>query len=430
MEELGEAEVKAAEETAEDFGEELLFAENGEDISDGGSAEAEKTADPDMSSGAGDDGITLSFGEDAEEEPQEEKISEAAVYVNKVKQTLQDYQDAQKQKTRLVNEVKQCEKAVAGNEKVVADTIASAIKKRKEEIAASYDKELSDIQDNIDGTKAERQKAKTNAIAARIQTETAPISQENQELEGQIEQKYKENKVPVICRSPLVSGIFFPAGLKDWITAAIAAVFFIFLLPLFIILGMEGHPLGLAVILSIYLFAIFGIYLYLLHHVMLKNRPINEQVNEIRKTIRSNNKSKQAISSRIKKSQDESLYHLEEFDDEIVRLQGQMEETVNQRQAALDLFESDVRHQITAEITAEKKEESDAVEQRLEDARKAQMTLDNEITSMETTIREEYEPLFGQDLLHRNKLDSLAQFCEEHADLSVEEAISQYRTSR
>ena len=112
----------------------------------------------------------------------------------------------------------------------------------------------------------------------------------------------------------------------------------------------------------------------------------------------------------------------------INRLQGQMEETVNQRQATLDLFESEVWHQITAEVTAEKQEATQAVEQRLEDARKAQMTLDNEIEAMETTIREEYEPLFGKDLLHRSKLDSLSQFCEEHADLSVEEAVGQYRS--
>ena len=390
--------------------------------------DAQKAFSTDEFTASGEEDIQLNFESTEEPEAREEAVSESAIYVNKAKQLLQDYQDAQKQKTRLVNEVKQCEKSVASNEKIVADSIAIAIKKRKEEISSSYDKELSGIQDNIDATKAERQKAKNNAIAMRIQNETAPINQENQELEGQIEQKFRENKVPAICRSQGFLALFSPHNLKDWISCAIAAVLFVFLIPLFIILAMTEHPLGLAIILFIYLVVIGGLYLYILHKFVIKNTGTLEEVNELRSTIRNNNKSKQAISNRIKKSQDEALYHLEEYDNEINRLQGQMEETVNQRQAALDLFESDVRHQITAEVTAEKEEATQAVEQRLEDARKAQMTLDNEIEAMETTIREEYEPLFGKDLLHRSKLDSLSQFCEEHADLSVEEAVGQYRS--
>ena len=56
----------------------------------------------------------------------------------------------------------------------------SFFKKKKEEIAATYDRELSQYQDQIDVCKTERAKAKANAIAQRIQVETAPLSQQNQ----------------------------------------------------------------------------------------------------------------------------------------------------------------------------------------------------------------------------------------------------------
>ena len=398
-------------------------------------AESEKAAEEFSADefAAEDEKIELNF-DGGEEQPAggaaEEKISATATYVYKAKQMLQDYQDGQKQKTRLASEVKQCEKSVANNEKSVADSVATAIKKRKEDIASSYDKELAGIQDNIDAAKAERQKARNNAVAQRIQRETAPLSQENQELEGQIEEKYRENKVPAICRSQVITGMFFPKHLKNWIIDAVAAVILLFLIPLFIILGMSNHPVGLTFVLFIYVGVLFCCYLYILHHFMLKNTGVNAEVEELRKQIHANDKSIQSISNKIKKSQDEEGYHLEEYDNEIARLQGQMEETVNQRQVALDQFENEVRHQITADVTAAKQEETAAAEQHLEDARKAQVTMDNELSSMEAVIRDEYEPLFGKEMLHRSKLDALAQFCEEHPELTIEEALAQFKNSR
>ena len=278
--------------------------------------------------------------------------------------------------------------------------------------------------------KVERQKAKANAIAQRIQRETAPISQSNQELEEQIEMKYRENKVPFLARSQAISGLFIRKSLKDWIFTLVFAAVMLFLIPLFIILGMAAHPVGLAFVMFVYMLVIFGLYLYLLNHCFIKYSGINDEVDELRRQIRANDKTKQSISSRIKKDENEEGYHLEEYDNEIARLQGQMEETINQRQAALDQFESEMRSQIAADVTAEKQEETAAVEKRLEDARKAQVTLDNELAAMEAVIREEYEPIFGKDLLHKNKLDSLAQFCEDHPDLTTEEAVAQFRNTR
>ena len=126
--------------------------------------------------------------------------SELIKTVNRAKQLLNDLDEAEKDKTRLTGELKQSEKAYSSMEKSVAEGITTALKKKKEEIAATYDRELSQYQDQIDVCKTERAKAKANAIAQRIQVETAPLNQQNQQLEAQIELKFKENKVPVVCK--------------------------------------------------------------------------------------------------------------------------------------------------------------------------------------------------------------------------------------
>ena len=282
--------------------------------------------------------------------------SELIKTVNRAKQLLNDLDEAEKDKTRLTGELKQSEKAYSSMEKSVAEGITTALKKKKEEIAATYDRELSQYQDQIDVCKTERAKAKANAIAQRIQVETAPLNQQNQQLEAQIELKFKENKVPVVCKKRAISMLFFPKNSRDWTIDILVGVGLIFFIPLFFSLAISNR-LVLAFTFFVYVGALFTVYLYLLHKYMLKFAGVNEEVEELRKQIRINNKNKQLMTNRIKKSQDETGYNLGSFDDKITSIQQVMQNTVEKRQEALENFESEIRHQITADITAANKDE-------------------------------------------------------------------------
>ena len=157
--------------------------------------------------------------------------SELIKTVNRAKQLLNDLDEAEKDKTRLTGELKQSEKAYSSMEKSVAEGITTALKKKKEEIAATYDRELSQYQDQIDVCKTERAKAKANAIAQRIQVETAPLNQQNQQLEAQIELKFKENKVPVVCKKRAISMLFFPKNSRDWTIDILVGVCLLYTSP-------------------------------------------------------------------------------------------------------------------------------------------------------------------------------------------------------
>ena len=336
--------------------------------------------------------------------------SELIKTVNRAKQLLNDLDEAEKDKTRLTGELKQSEKAYSSMEKSVAEGITTALKKKKEEIAATYDRELSQYQDQIDVCKTERAKAKANAIAQRIQVETAPLNQQNQQLEAQIELKFKENKVPVVCKKRAISMLFFPKNSRDWTIDILVGVGLIFFIPFFVYVG-----------------ALFTAYLYLLHKYMLKFAGVNEEVEELRKQIRINNKNKQLMTNRIKKSQDETGYNLGSFDDKITSIQQVMQNTVEKRQEALENFESEIRHQITADITAANKDELLGLQQEFESKRQELSDKKEEIEQIENQLKEEYEPVFGKDLLYKQRLNKFDSFCQENADLSLEEALTQYR---
>lgn len=352
--------------------------------------------------------------------------SELIKTVNRAKQLLNDLDEAEKDKTRLTGELKQSEKAYSSMEKSVAEGITTALKKKKEEIAATYDRELSQYQDQIDVCKTERAKAKANAIAQRIQVETAPLNQQNQQLEAQIELKFKENKVPVVCKKRAISMLFFPKNSRDWTIDILVGVGLIFFIPLFFSLAISNR-LVLAFTFFVYVGALFTAYLYLLHKYMLKFAGVNEEVEELRKQIRINNKNKQLMTNRIKKSQDETGYNLGSFDDKITSIQQVMQNTVEKRQEALENFESEIRHQITADITAANKDELLGLQQEFESKRQELSDKKEEIEQIENQLKEEYEPVFGKDLLYKQRLNKFDSFCQENADLSLEEALTQYR---
>ena len=352
--------------------------------------------------------------------------SELIKTVNRAKQLLNDLDEAEKDKTRLTGELKQSEKAYSSMEKSVAEGITTALKKKKEEIAATYDRELSQYQDQIDVCKTERAKAKANAIAQRIQVETAPLNQQNQQLEAQIELKFKENKVPVVCKKRAISMLFFPKNSRDWTIDILVGVGLIFFIPLFFSLAISNR-LVLAFTFFVYVGALFTVYLYLLHKYMLKFAGVNEEVEELRKQIRINNKNKQLMTNRIKKSQDETGYNLGSFDDKITGIQQVMQNTVEKRQEALENFESEIRHQITADITAANKDELLGLQQEFESKRQELSDKKEEIEQIEKQLKEEYEPIFGKDLLYKQRLNKFDSFCQENADLSLEEALTQYR---
>ena len=351
--------------------------------------------------------------------------SELIKTVNRAKQLLNDLDEAEKDKTRLTGELKQSEKAYSSMEKSVAEGITTALKKKKEEIAATYDRELSQYQDQIDVCKTERAKAKANAIAQRIQVETAPLSQQNQQLEAQIELKFKENKVPVVCKKRAISMLFFPKNSRDWTIDILVGVGLIFFIPLFFSLAISNR-LVLTFTFFVYVGALFTAYLYLLHKYMLKFAGVNEEVEELRKQIRINNKNKQLMTNRIKKSQDETGYNLGSFDDKITGIQQVMQNTVEKRQEALENFESEIRHQITADITAANKDELLGLQQEFESKRQELSDKKEEIEQIEKQLKEEYEPVFGKDLLYKQRLNKFDSFCQENADLSLEEAFTSF----
>ncbi len=360
----------------------------------------------------------------------ETSLMSPVTFIEDAKLILDRADECRKEKARVQGEVRQCEKAVAVLDKAVADTINTTLRSRKEVLAAGYDEKLSVCQNKIKDCRAERGKAKADAIAERIQRENAPLDHENNELTQQVEQIYEENNIKSVFKKHGLVVLFFPKRSQDWLTAAGIAAGLMFLVPLFFILAMRSQPVALAFTLFIYHGCLFGGYLYLLYKFMLSHQHVHQQAEELKAKIRDNTKKMTSVSNNIRKSQDETGYNLGIYDDRIAEIETEMKTILSQRKNALDEFERVTRNEIAAEVTAANADEKQKLTKQLTEKQQEADVTAKALDDVEAEIRDSYENRLGKDMMNRQKLTGLGTFCEENPELPLEQAIDCYRSTK
>lgn len=353
-----------------------------------------------------------------------------ADFIEDAKAILDKADECRKEKGRFQGEVKQLEKAAASMDKAISDAVIAAQKRKKEEIAAGYDEKLGVCQNQIKDCRAERSKARADAVADKIQRENAPLEHENTELEQQIAQIYEENNVKSIFKKHWLVVLFFPRHLQDWLTAAAAVVVLLFLVPLVLILSMNDIPITLTCTLFVYLCCLFGGYLYILHHFLLGHQHVHMQIEELKARVKDNTKKMNNVAANIRKSQDETGYNLGMYDDRVAEIEAQMKEILAARKSALDTFEQVTRQEIMQEVMSENAEQRDALTGQLEEKKQQLADKTQELEQVETEIRDTYETRLGKDLMHRQKLAGLGSFCQENPELGLEQAVDCYRSTK
>ncbi len=159
---------------------------------------------------------------------------ECLIFLNKARDALDELSLLDDQEKQLNQEEKQLSQSLSAEKKLIADTIQQTIKKRREEINTTYDKEIDKAQTLLKKAKARREKAKNQGIKERIGSETAALKEQNQELGTQLKTLFKCHHVPRFCRSPLYYSLYFPYRIKEY--------FFLFLGILALFLALWHLP--------------------------------------------------------------------------------------------------------------------------------------------------------------------------------------------
>ena len=355
-------------------------------------------------------------------------ITDQTAFLMEAKDTLKELDDLKAYGERLLIEEKRLEKAIASEKKAVLDSITVTVKKRKEEISASYDKEMSKDQEKLKKIRAKREKAKNQGVKERIEGETAELTEDNRQLQLQIKTLFKQHRVPSFCNSSFYYSLYFTKGIREMLTFLFTILVCFLATPCGIYYFFA--PKELIYLVAIYFGTIFifgGSYFIINNMTKIRHLDALRQGRLIKNMIYVNHKKMKIITNSVKKDKNDAFYDLENFDDALAQLEGQITLTGKRKQEALSNFENVTKNIIADEITGNSQERIIQLEEQFT------QTVD-QLKETEATIKEQsiyitdnYEVYLGREFLQEEKLDKLIEIISSQQAVNISEAIQYYK---
>lgn len=331
----------------------------------------------------------------------------------------------------LTQEESKLERAVTLREKQMNEEIADTIKKRRNEVMVTFQKEEGKLQEQQKKLRAKKEKYKSGKMSERIKSETAGLVEENRELAAEARSAFKQSRTPRILNSALYYGLFMPKNAADLLICMVAFVILFVLAPI----GLHQIlPEAVTrfwwhwVLIYVMLILLFGGLYVLIHNktkaaygeTLVKGR-------RIRGRIRLNKRTMAKIRRQIRRDKDESVYGLEHFDEEIAAVQVEAQELAQRKKDALAYFESTTKGAITEEIRGRilpeierMKEEHDAIRQTLKSTQ-------DKVKQKSLYVAENYEALLGKEFISATVLSRLLELLEQGRADSIGAALALYK---
>lgn len=346
-----------------------------------------------------------------------------------VKDSLIKQKELKSEIDNLVIEENRLERNIQGKEKVVADEISSTVKKRKEEIEATFDEQLNKIQSRSKKIKNKKEKSKNAKVSQRILEETAGLKEEYGQMKEESRNILKQDKVPAICYSRLYYALFLPKGLGDLFILFSGLLLFLLAIPcgIYFLLLPEESVLYLILIYFITVVVFLGVYKAVEIKTKDKHREAIHQVRKIRTSMLVNKRKQNKIKRRIQKDKDESSYGLEQFNEELKEIQSELSAIANQKKEALTEFDSGTKTVISDEIQSRYLDEINNLKKEYQIVCAKIKTSEENIRTLSLEIASKYEAYLGKEFMVPEKLDELAELITQNNLKTISEAISEYR---
>lgn len=250
--------------------------------------------------------------------------------------------------------LKSNDKDVEAQKKFMNDKIASSVKNRREELEKYHDEQIAEAKRELKSIEKDRKAAKAKAVNSRISGETGSYSAENKKLNSQIRSIFKQAKIPAFFNNGLFYSLFQPKTVKDFIVLAIAVILTIAVIPNVVCLLLDVSTwIKVLIYIGIVLLFVFIYFVILISTRSAGKTAAFEKVRTIRKNIKNNKKQIKITSDNIRTDTDESVYGLEEFDENIEKITAVIEEKEDAKVAALKDFDITTAESIKKEIENE-----------------------------------------------------------------------------
>ncbi|MBQ8815437.1 MAG: hypothetical protein IJZ85_13190 [Lachnospiraceae bacterium] len=347
--------------------------------------------------------------------------------IKNAKEVLAALEAAKAEEQSFDLEAKQLKKRLDAEKQMVSDTIRQTVTERREEIEENYRKETAKVQERQKKVRAERSKAKAAGVKTRIQDETADLWEENRRLKKELSVRVRQNKIPAFCNTFYYFALYFTRG---WLEALVLLL--TFLLAFLVIpcgiyyLIPERRALYLVFIYIAAVVIFFGLYIGIGNYTKDRYIATLKECRKIRDVISANRRRIRTITRSIEKDRDEQLYQLEDFDERLGRLAGELQDIENRKMAALKQFDNVTVKMIKQEIEGNSQEQMDSLNAGIA-AAKAQLEKRQEcIRALNLKLTDEYIPYLGKEFMEPKALTGLEQILADGAAANLTEAKQLY----
>lgn len=322
---------------------------------------------------------------------------------------------------------KRMKKAIASEERSMQDEIDSTLKKRKEELAVSYDKQLDAVHNKVRQVQVKRDRKKEKYVSLRVAEETAEIEEMNRKLSIEMKTLFKQECVPAFCASSWYFSLYMPKRVSDFVKLVLVLILALVGLPAALFVAFQAKPLILTIAITFLLTAEFFLYFIIYNITKLNHRDVLLEAGKIRSQIHANTKQMKAVKNSIAKDKDESVYDLSKYDARLRELEQEALAIGNEKQEALTEFEKNTKQLVQEEIGSRRIP-------RMQELKQKKGQLEAEIAELEKRVQQEslnytqnYEKYLGVSLSKAEGLEDLIAIMAEGSANTVGDAIAVYK---
>lgn len=361
----------------------------------------------------------------------ENQTAEALAFLERAKQAVAQLEAAKAKKQSLSQTELRLKKQLSAEEKAVADEVAATTRRRREEICAGYDREISGAQETLKKLKSKKEQAKKAGKKERIQAETAQAREENRALKEEYQAVLKKNHVPKLCRGRWFFLLFMPKGVWERIVDGALMVLVLFILPYLVFWALPTeNPIVLSALHFVFFLIFGGAYMLISEHVKYKYIDAWRQAAGMRRKMARNEKNIRLTISEINKDANEEHYDLADYNYNIAKAEAQIEEIGAKKQEAMQTFEAVTRRVIQDEIEEGSRQKIEKLKADIEVNRQELSEAKERVSALGIEVVDKYAGRLGKENLQTDSLEQIEKQLQSGAAVTITDAVNNFRSNR
>lgn len=368
---------------------------------------------------------------------QDSVFNENVDYLYQVQTDLEAVEQLRQELAEYKNQEKNLKKAIGTEEKSIQDEISQTIRRRKNEIEKVYDSQIDANKSKSRSVQTKRDKTKSKRVDERVSLETADLTEENRQLQVEMRTLFKAQHVPAFCMSDLYYSLFLTKRLPEFLILFLTIVITYVGIPsLMYILSVEvffketnteALPFLCTLTVSLTLFLLGLIYIFLLNKTKLKHYDTIKEGRIIKDKIAANKRQMKAIRNKINKDKDDSQYGLDKYDDKLAELEDELNQISRDKQEAMTVFENETKQVLTDEVNDRRLGRLEQMKDDLDTLEEQINALDEDIQNSSLAIANNYGTILGKEFCTPAKVADLISLMEDGTADTVSEAIAAYK---